>query len=279
MEVPASQHRNLIGRGGQHLNDLQNRTGVQVQFPGSRSYNQFGDPENASEMADVDPANIVKVSGARKACEAAVEELKVYNTSFIIFCFLCSSQTNVKPAAPEVMTAIVSVPLKYHHAISQQGHFFRTLRNFGVSVEQSGKPQKPAVPAAPPQNGSTTARIDDSEDAPSIEIHWQVAENYLDAEEGDSEWTLKGNDAAGLERAQSLIQEAIAQAAAMTCVGFLTLPDRSAFPRIVGSKGSNVARLRNETGADITVGRENSTIIIIGKSVLSMQDHWFDIVL
>lgn len=248
VEVPASQHRNLIGRGGQHLNDLQNRTGVQVQFPGSRSYNQFGDPENASEMADVDPANIVKVSGARKACEAAVEELK----------------TNVKPAAPEVMTAIVSVPLKYHHAISQQGHFFRTLRNFGVSVEQSGKPQKPAVPAAPPQNGSTTARIDDSEDAPSIEIHWQVAENYLDAEEDDSEWTLKGNDAAGLERAQSLIQEAIAQAAAMTCVGFLTLPDRSAFPRIVGSKGSNVARLRNETGADITVGRENSTIIIIG---------------
>ncbi|KAG2150530.1 hypothetical protein DEU56DRAFT_33581 [Suillus clintonianus] len=248
VEIPASQHRNLIGRGGQHLNDLQNRTGVQVQFPGSRSYNQFGDPENASEMADADPANIVKVSGPRKACEAAVEELK----------------THVKPAAPEGVTAIVSVPLKYHHVISQQGQFFRTLRNFGVSVEQSGKPQKPAVPTAPPQNGSTTARIDDAEDVPSIEIDWQVAENYLDAEEGDSEWTLKGSDAAGLERAQSLIQDAIAQAAAMTCVGFLSLPDRSAFPRIVGSKGSNVTRLRNETGADITVGRENSTIIIIG---------------
>lgn len=248
VEIPASQHRNLIGRGGQHLNDLQNRTGVQVQFPGSRSYSQFGDPENASEMADADLANIVKVSGARKACEAAVEELK----------------THVKPAMPEGVTAIVSVPLKYHHVISQQGYFFRTLRNFGVSVEQSGKPQKPAVPVAPPQNGSTTARIDDAEDTPSIEIQWLVAENYLDAEEGDSEWTLKGSDAAGLERAQSLIQEAIAQAAAMTCVGFLTLPDRSAFPRIVGSKGSNVARLRNETGADITVGRDNSTIIIIG---------------
>lgn len=271
VEIPASQHRNLIGRGGQNLNELQNRTGVQVQFPGSRSYNQFGDPENASEMADADPANIVKVSGSRKACEAAVEELKVYSTFFINFSFSCSSQTHVKPAAPEGVTAIVSVPLKYHHAISQQGYFFRTLRNFGVSVEQSGKPQKPAVPVAPPQNGSTTARIDDAENAPSIEIHWQVAENYLDAEEGDSEWTLKGSDAAGLERAQSLIQEAIAQAAAMSCVGFLTLPDRSAFPRIVGSKGSNVARLRNETGADITVGRDNNTIIIIGKSAHSCK--------
>ncbi|KAG1734692.1 uncharacterized protein EDB91DRAFT_1146341 [Suillus paluster] len=251
VEIPASQHRTLIGRGGQHLNDLQNRFGVQVQFPGSRSYNQLDGPENASDVADTDPADVVKVSGPHKACEAAIAELK----------------TQVKPAAPESVTAIVSVPLKYHHAISQQGHFFRTLRNFGVSVEQSAKPQKPAVPTAPPQNGSTTARIDDTEDVPSVEIHWHVAENYLDAEEGDSEWTLKGSDAAGLERAQSLIQEAIEQAAAMTCVGFLTLPDRSAFPRIVGSKGSNVSRLRNETGADITVGRDNSTIVIIGKSV------------
>lgn len=173
----------------------------------------------------------------------------------------------MKPAAPEVLTATVSVPLKYHHAISQQGSFFRVLRNFGVSVEQASKPQRPAVPTAPPQNGSATARIDDAEDATPLEIHWQVTENYQDAEEGDSEWTLKGSDAAGLERAQSLIQEAIEQAAAMTCVGFLSLPDRSAFPRIVGSKGSNVARLRNETGADITVSRENFTIVIIGESV------------
>ena len=29
VEVPHSQHRALIGRGGQHLNDLQSRTGVQ----------------------------------------------------------------------------------------------------------------------------------------------------------------------------------------------------------------------------------------------------------
>lgn len=82
VEIPASQHRNLIGRGGQHLNDLQNRTGVQVQFPGSRSYHHVGEPENASDVADIDPASIVKVSGARKACEAAVAELKVCRTPF-----------------------------------------------------------------------------------------------------------------------------------------------------------------------------------------------------
>lgn len=77
VEIPSSQHRALIGRGGQHLNDLQNRTGAQIQFPGSRSYQQVGEPENAADLADVDPANLVKVSGSRTACEKAIEELKV----------------------------------------------------------------------------------------------------------------------------------------------------------------------------------------------------------
>ena len=76
-EIPANQHRALIGRGGQHLNDLQSRTGAQIQFPGSRSYQQVGEPENAGELAGIDPANLVKVSGPRAACEKAIEELKV----------------------------------------------------------------------------------------------------------------------------------------------------------------------------------------------------------
>jgi hypothetical protein len=163
----------------------------------------------------------------------------------------------------ELLTAVVSVPLKYHHAISQQGSFFRNLRSYGVHVEQSVHPQKSAVPTHPPLNTASTPRIDDTEeDAP--ESNWQVTPNYQDAEEGDSEWTLKSKDAASLERAQSDIQAAIELAEAMTHVGFLTLADRSAFPKIVGSKGSNVARLRAETGADITVSRDSHIIVIIG---------------
>lgn len=167
----------------------------------------------------------------------------------------------------ELLTGVVSVPLKYHHAISQQGSFFRNLRSYGVQVDQSAHPQKSAVPTHPPQNAASTARIDDAEeDAP--ESSWQVVPNYQDAEEGESEWTLKARDAAGLERAQIDIKTAIEQAEAMTHVGFLTLADRSAFPRIVGSKGSNVARLRAETGADITVSRDNNTIVIIGTQLV-----------
>ena len=124
-------------------------------------------------------------------------------------------------------------------------------------------PQKSAIPTRP--SAEAAARIDDVEDAqPSAEVQWQIALNYEDAEEGESEWTMKARDQNGLDRAKKAIQEGIERAQAMTHVGFLTLPDRSSFPRIVGTKGSNIARLHEETGADITVSRDNNTIVILG---------------
>jgi hypothetical protein len=77
VDIPAQNHRSLIGRGGQHLNELQDRHNVTVQFPGSRSYYQIGEPENAAELADVPAENIVKVAGSRTACESAIKEMNV----------------------------------------------------------------------------------------------------------------------------------------------------------------------------------------------------------
>jgi len=176
----------------------------------------------------------------------------------------------------------VSVPLKYHHIISQQGSFFRTLRSYGVQVDQSGHPQKSAVPSHPPQPeaAAASARIDDTTDEPASESLWQVTQNYQDAEEGDSEWTLKARDQASLDRAQKAVQDAIANAERMSHVGFLTLADRSTFPRIVGTKGATVSRLRSDTGADITVSREDSTIVIIGteSAILAAKDAILNLV-
>jgi len=216
-----------------------------------------GEAENASEFGEVETANIVKVSGPKGACTKAIEDLK----------------SQIKPSAPEGVIATVSVPLKYHHVISQQGNFFRNLRSFGVQVDQSAYPQKSAVPLRPPQTEATSARIDDEGNS-VIEVKWQVTSNYQDAEEGDSEWILKARDQASLERAKKLVQDAIENAECMSHIGFLTLADRATFPRIVGSKGTNVSRLRAETGADITVSREDSTIVIIGSesAIASAKD-------
>ncbi|KAI0695460.1 hypothetical protein BC835DRAFT_1306012 [Cytidiella melzeri] len=250
VEVPSSQHRALIGRGGQHLNELQNRTGAQVQFPGSRSYYAVGEPANAEELVEVDPADLVKVSGSRAAAEKAVEELK----------------SQVKPPAPEGVTGTLTVPLKYHHAVTQQGNFFRNLRSFHVTVEQSESPQGPAVPARPAASEeAVTARIDDPDEGSSaVEVQWQVVANYQDAEDGEAVWTFKAPNQDALDKALQLTRDAIEHAKGMSHVGFLTLADRSVFPRIVGAKGSTVARLRAESQADITVSREDSTIVIVG---------------
>ncbi|KAG6920287.1 hypothetical protein DXG01_005056 [Tephrocybe rancida] len=252
VDIPAPQHRALIGRGGQHLNELQSKRDVQIQFPGSRSYNQVGEPENLVDLAESDVANIVKVSGSRAACEATIEELK----------------THIRPPAPVGVVETVTVPLKYHHAISQQGNFFRNLRSYGVQVDQSEHPSKSAVPSRPASTAAPTGRIDEDEDESAPKVQWEVVTNYQDAEDGDSTWTLKARDQAGLERAQKAIKAAIEHAERMSHVGYLTLSDRSVFPRIVGTKGANVARLRTETGADITVGREDNTIVIMGQFFL-----------
>ncbi|KIL65972.1 hypothetical protein M378DRAFT_10544 [Amanita muscaria Koide BX008] len=245
VQIPAAQHRALIGRGGQHLNELQSKSGAQVQFPGSRSYSQVGEPENAAELADVDAADIVKVMGPREACNTAIELLK----------------SQVRPPYVEVTDAI-TVPLKYHHAISQQGAFYRKLRSIGVQVEQSVQPAQPAVPAKPLNTPS--GRIDDTEAIADTEPPWEVIPNYQESEEGDSTWTLKARDQESLERAKGMILDGIQHAEGMSHVGFLTMPDRAVFPRIVGAKGATVARLREDTGADITVSREDTTIVIIG---------------
>ncbi|PFH53804.1 hypothetical protein AMATHDRAFT_1030 [Amanita thiersii Skay4041] len=248
VSIRSSQHRALIGRGGQNLNEIQSRTGAQIQFPGSRSYQLVDEPENLAELANVDPADIVKVTGPLAACNAAIHELK----------------SQVRTTSVEIIDT-VTVPLKYFHLISQQGAFFRNLRTFGVHVESSAQPTKSSVPPKPISNAVPSARIDDpSEESAAPEAQWQVILNHQDTEEGDSIWTLKARDQAGLDRAKNMIRDAIQSAERMSHVGFLTLPDRSLFPRIVGAKGSNVTRLRNETGADITVSKEDSTIVIIG---------------
>jgi KH domain len=138
----------------------------------------------------------------------------------------------------------------------------RNLRSFGVNIERSQIPEKP-LSRPPPSTNKAATRIDepaDSEDG----VEWQVVPNYQDAEEGDAEWIFKGRDDESLERALGQLAEAIDHAKAASHVGYLTLTQRSAFPKIVGTKGATVARLRAETGTDITVGREDNTIIIIG---------------
>ncbi|KAH9061342.1 SCP160 protein [Lactarius vividus] len=248
VQVPAAAHSALIGRGGRNLINFQNQHNVQVQFPGSNSYKSTGEPENAEELGDVAPEELVKVIGPKAAVEQAVEQLK-------------SQADNATPQGS--ITDSISVPLKYHDAVTRQGSIFRTLRTYGVEAELSTQPSRSATPSRPSNAATPAARVDDVEESVT-EAQWEVIDNYTDAEEGESTWTLKARDQGGIDRAKTAITQAIEKAQAATHVGFLTLPDRSSFPRIVGAKGSNIARLHDTTGAHILVGRDHSTITITG---------------
>jgi KH domain/Ras family len=77
VQIPTAAHSALIGRGGRNLINFQNKFNVQVQYPGSNSYKNTGEPENAEELSDVPPEQLVKVAGARASVGEAVEQLKV----------------------------------------------------------------------------------------------------------------------------------------------------------------------------------------------------------
>ena len=177
---------------------------------------------------------------------------------------LTTLQSQVTDATPsESITDTITVPLKYHDAVTSQGAIFRTLRYLGVEAELSVQPTRPSLPSRPSNSTAQAPRVDDVEDTVT-EAHWEIVENYTEAEEGDSTWNLKARDQSGMDKAKDAIRDAIEKAKTATHVGFLTLPDRSSHARIVGAKGSNIARLHEMTNANIIVGRENSTIIITG---------------
>jgi hypothetical protein len=222
---------------------------------------------NASEFVDIDPANIVKISGPKSACEQAIDDLKTAATKETR---APRPQRPSRPASGQEITTNVSVPLKYHHTISNGGQFFRHLKSFGVHIDHSVVPPKAGVPKPPVDDGSA-ARIDDVEEEATSNVKWHVTTNYQSSPEGDSEWTLRARDQEGLDRAQKRLQEAIDQAAKMEHIGFLTGLDQSVFPRIIGTKGANISRLRDETGADINVSKDDDTITISGTQ--SAIDH------
>lgn len=121
---------------------------------------------------------------------------------------------------------IVPVPLKYHHFVDMHGNLIRSIRACGVRTDVPSLAKKPA-PVKP--KGNPEARIDDEK---TPEIQWQVVDHYADGDEDIVEWKLRSNEEANVERAKALLDEAIKRAENATHIGFLTLPDSSAFSRL-----------------------------------------------
>lgn len=227
IDVPTDKHRTLIGRGGEAKRQMEAKFEVSIDIP------RQGDGKTG-----------VKVTGRPEKVEAAKEHI----------------QTLVKEQEGET----VQVPRAMHHAISNNGQFFRKMRNdWSVTVDHAGQ-STPPKPEASRANGGSLPLITDEADEAADAHSWTTVRN-VSSEEGDIPWVLRGS-AENVERAKKAIQTALEQAGKQDTTGLLTLPDPRSYRFIIGPGGSKVKSIRGQSGCKITVPRENQgeAIEIVG---------------
>ncbi|KAH0562345.1 hypothetical protein GP486_002957 [Trichoglossum hirsutum] len=226
VEVAPERHRVLIGRGGETRRDLESRFNVSVDVP---KQSQVGQARSG-----------VKIVGQPQD----VEKCKEHILSLI------KSQEGVT----------VQVPRRLHHSISDNGQFFRRLRNgYEVSVDHGGQqpPIRPPTTSSRTRiNGGGLPLITDDQGSPDS-ISWETRDNDESAEEGEIPWTLRGPPE-NVAKARALVLAAIEQAQKQTTTGYLILPDPSKYRYVVGPMGSQVNSIRKQTGCKIMVPRDQA---------------------
>lgn len=277
VSVPAAQHASKIGRGGSALQDLQRKTNTAVHFPGSRQYNQIGDVDNADELEGVDAGDIVKVVGTKEAVAQAAELLQVASPERGT-----QNRGGARGGNADLASREIAIPVKYYHAVAEQPNLIRQIRSANAFLTiPTPAPAKPVhVPSA---NGDSiaakTARIDLDAEEEAVEGEWEIRANYEGADDKTLNWVVRAKEE-DLDKAVAVLDKAVKAAESASHVGLLTGLPRAAFPRIIGSKGATISRLRAETGTDITVGKENDLITITGSesSVLAAREAILSVV-
>lgn len=228
IEVAPEKHRMLIGRGGEARRALESQFNIGLDIP---------------KLSQQGPARSqVKVSGQ----PADVEKAKAH----------------ILDLTKDQDGEVIQVPRKYHSAVSDNGQFFRRLRNdHKVTVDHAGH-QPPRRSAALPRTqvngGASLPLITDDQD--SINSHsWEVVESEESAEEGDIPWILRGSPES-VAKARAMLEKAIEQAKSQQAqsTGYLVLPDPKTYRFIIGQGGSQINAIRKETGCRITVPRDQS---------------------
>ncbi|KAM5439866.1 hypothetical protein MferCBS31731_004277 [Microsporum ferrugineum] len=230
LDVPQAQHRLLIGRGGDTRRQLEAQFNVIVDVP-----------KQGTNRTDV------KIKGP----SASVEEAKAH------------IQAMLKDQQGET----VEVPRHLHHIISDNGAFFRQLRNnHQVTVDHAGHkiPARPTPAASESRADSTSLPlITDSADTPIDTFSWKVVEPSTAAPSDSSEptvipWVLSGSPE-NVAKAKALLTAAIQSASQPSCTGYLILPDPKTYRFVVGTGGSQINSIRARTGCRINVPKGQSS--------------------
>jgi len=254
-EVPTEKHRLLIGRGGESRRNLESKFNVSVDIP--------------KQGATGPSATQIKITGLPTDVENA--------------------KAHIAELVKEQEGETIQVPRKHHNSISDNGQFFRRLRNdYKVTVDHAGQ-QPPARPAGGNSrgraNGGATPLITDD---PSSDSHsWELIDNSTGSYEGaDGDtpipWILRGSQE-NVGKAKATLEQALAAAQKPSWSGYLILPDSRAHRHIIGPGGSQINSIRKKTGTKVQVPRnqgEGEAVEIVGtkEGVEEARDIILDIV-
>ncbi|KAK1143283.1 hypothetical protein N8T08_006810 [Aspergillus melleus] len=231
LDVPQIQHRLLIGRGGDTRRDIESKFNITLDIPKQGS----GRTE-------------IRIKGPSNAVGDAKEHILA----------MLKDQQGEK----------VDVPRHLHHAVSDNGAFFRRLRNdYKVTVDHAGQqvPAKPVVEdsrAAVNGGGSSMPLITD-EPSESVDAHsWKVVDNSPPAAADPTQpatipWVLAGTSD-NVTRAKAALEKAISAASQQSATGYLILPDPKTYRFVVGQGGSQINAIRKQTGCRINVPKDQA---------------------
>ena len=231
MDVPIDNHRSLIGRGGDIKRQMETKFSVSIDVP------RQGDGKTG-----------VKVTGRPENVTKAKEHILS----------LVQSQKG----------ETVQVPRGLHHSISNNGQFFRQLRNnHQVTVDHAGQPLPPKPDASTREVGGALPLITDEDDAANDVHSWKVVKLGSE-DDGDFPWVLRGSPE-NVEKAKEAIAKALEQAKKHDATGYLVLPDPKTYRHVIGPNGSKVNAIRKESNCKIQVPRDQArdeAIEIIGSA-------------
>ncbi|KAJ2892289.1 hypothetical protein MKZ38_010047 [Zalerion maritima] len=227
VDVPTEKHRSLIGRGGEKKRELESQFSVSIDIP------RQGDGRTD-----------VKITGQPDDTAQAKAHI----------------ESMIKEQQGETM----QVPRKLHHAISNNGRFFKDARNtHKVTIDHAGQ-KIPARPTAT-ESQSSAPLITEDGDGDSEAYRWAITKTS--DEDGDIPWNLKGTPE-NIAVVKELLLKEIEKAKTIDTRGFLELNDTSTYRYVIGQQGRTINRIRKETGCDIQVPRNDSSsgIVVIGSA-------------
>ncbi|KAL1960355.1 hypothetical protein VTO42DRAFT_8315 [Malbranchea cinnamomea] len=226
IDVPQSQHRVLIGRGGDARRQIESQFNVILDVP-----------KQGSGRTDV------KVKGP----SSAVEEAKAHILSLM----------------KEQHAETVLVPRHLHHSIAENGAFFRRLRNdHQVTVDHAGE-QVPPRPSPTDSrnvvNGANTSLplITDDPAAAMDSYLWKVVDSNPAEPSGTIPWVITGTQE-NVAKAKATVEKAITTASQQSATGYLILPDPKTYRFVVGPGGSQINAIRKRTNCRIQVPKDQA---------------------